>query len=356
MADSMITIKKFLVKKFQAVLASLAATVPFFSFLKKKDNGMDIFPGLIEERLKYEGLTRQILTTQILRQGQINSYLKHVDTLSMLIGVDGETPELIIRGNRIFAAEFLIRRYVQVAINFLNDVSSAVSSGSIHRKDYIKYLQDINHTLTYYFMLREDKNTLKLLYQSALANGNVISIDKLDKDSFDEFKVLAKKNDFVIDMVVVNRTELNDLKKLCAEDLDFEPIKSISSLVTGKFGHVWETILMLNDGEGKVVPEGMVFAFPTHVGELAIRLPLTVMSVDSVLAHVNNALRIFPSVDIPTTTPKHVIGEQVSQVIFDISKVVVGIKPGCIIPDWMKMEKTMTNALEIETTRRKGLA
>lgn len=261
----------------------------------KTSNYLTYMLNCIEDKLNYEGCTRQILSTRILKQGEICFFPKEEIKTSLSISEDGKTIELVQKGTKLFPAEYWIDCAIDKILNkdSMNKIYKTIS-------------------------IQEDLNTFKLLYHAAKDSNNIISIESLDKVCIDKFKNIAKNNGFDIEKLVINRAQLDDIKKSFLIE-DFTPVLTSAELLTGVFGSLENINIFVISDLGVTIPEGMIIglAAPEKLGSITTRIKPTI-------------------IDATSTTKKYIIGEFINQCIFDTSNVIIGIKPNCIIPEWLE--------------------
>jgi len=343
----MITRKQFL-RAAGGLLASLVS-IPFISKLIRKqgiskEEAIGRFYSkmvpMIKDRLEYEGVARQLLAVRKLRQGEIQRYPKDMDVTSMMIREDGKTIEAASKWDKLFPSEFLVSATTTIPLEYLKAI---IDKPKEYPKGFFEWMDRELDKFTFNIMLQEDRNVLKLLYQSTMHSQNILHIDQLDKTAITQFKRMAEDNQFVIDKIVINRAELADIRNN-SKELNYVSVMSSSSLVAGHFGSLDEIkfyvseIIANTDILNTSVPEGMIFILPKpeDLGIMPERVSLIALPMNYQDAVVSQAQRIFKPLEFPQRKEGAMIMEQISQVIFDTSKVIVAIKPNCVVPKWME--------------------
>jgi len=282
---------------------------------------------IIKDRLEYEGLARQVLAVRKLRQGEIQRYPKEIGVTSMMIQEDGKTIETASKWDKLFPPEFLVSATSTLPKELLEAIMAEPREYS---KEFFEFMDTELDKCSFEIMLQEDRNVLRLLYHSALNSGNVLHIDQLDRKNFNQFKRTAEDNSFAVDKIVMNRAELGDLRSN-VKTMEYDPILSRSALLSGNFGSLDGINIYITAGvdmrawEFVSVPEGMIFILPKpeELGIMPERISLTVVP----------AMRMLEGRELGRTA---LLVEQISQVVFDTSKVIVAMKPNCVIPRWLE--------------------
>lgn len=311
----MMTRKQF-VKSVGVLLASLTS-LPLISKLIDKWNVpkeeailrlySEMLP-MIKERLEYEGFARQVLAVRKLKQGELQRYTKKIGVTSMMIQEDGKTIEAAYKWDKLFPTEFAVSATSWLPPEFIKAIMAEPRE---HPKGFFEFVDRELDKLTFNIMFQEDRNALRLLYHSAMQSRSILHIDQLDRKNFNQFKRMAKDNSFVIDKLVMNRTDYLEVFKKNAD-------------VFAKIN----MIVLANAEEVKTravsIPEGMIFILPKpeEFGIMPERVSLTALSAERMMdgKRQKGALMV----------------EQISQVIFDTRKVIVAMKPDCVVPKWME--------------------
>jgi hypothetical protein len=277
--------------------------------------GAEMIP-LILDRLDYEGFIRQVFRTHQLAQGQINSYEKDVNVTALVIQEDGQTIETVVKGNRIFPAEYLVTSRPIITIS------------EIAQRQY-DIVDRTHDKTTFQIMLKEDRNGLRELYQSATLENSLINVTStVSKSVLETLQYEVERHRLLVDKFIMNRAELGDLKKNI-NAIDYDPITSRDLLLTGIFGSIWGVNIFVTAGvdeqglENVSVPEGMIFAVTEgrYLGAMPIRVELTVLPADMFVFNQPAYGWLFL--------------EQISQVVVNPRAVACAVKSSATVPSWI---------------------
>lgn len=277
--------------------------------------GAEMVP-LILDRLDYEGFIRQVFRTHELAQGQINSYEKDINVAALVIQEDGQTIETIVKGNRIFPAEFMVTSNPKISI------------AEIAQRQY-DIVDRTHDKATFQIMLKEDRMGLRELYQASTMENSQINITSgLNKSVLESLQYEVERHRLIVDKFIMNRSELGDLKKNI-NAIDYDPITSRDLLLTGIFGNIWGVNIFVSAGqdsqglENVSVPEGMIFAVTEgrYLGAMPIRVNLTVLPADQFVFGQPMYGWLFL--------------EQIGMAVVNAKSVSVGVKSGATVPSWM---------------------
>lgn len=277
--------------------------------------GAEMIP-LILDRLDYEGFIRQVLRTHQVSQGQIISYEKDLNVTALVIQEDGQTIETIVKGNRVFPPEFLVTAMPKIT----------VSEIATRQYDIVDRAHD---KTTFQIMLKEDRQGLRELYQSAtLENSSVSITSTVSKSVLETLQYEVERHRLLVDKFIMNRAELGDLKKNI-NAIDYDPITSRDLLLTGIFGSIWGVNIFVTAGvdeagiENVSVPAGVIFAVTEgrYLGAMPIRIDLTVLPADQFVFGQPSYGWLFV--------------EQIAQTIVNPRAVAVGVKTSATVPTWM---------------------
>jgi len=271
---------------------------------------------LILERLDYEGFIRQVFKTHDVAQGQIISYEKDVNVTALVIQDDGQTIETVVKGDRIFPHEFWVTAFPKIGML------------EIARRQF-DIVDRTHDKATFQIMLQEDRAGLALLYNASNLENNRISITStINKTVLENLQVEVERHRLIVDKFLMNRRELGDLKKNI-NAIDYDPITSRDTLLTGIFANIWGVNIYISAGVDEAgkqnvsIPEGVVFAVTegTYLGAMPIRISLTMLPADSF---------VFGKFQYG-----YLFGEVIGQTVVNSRAVACGTKVGATIPRWM---------------------
>lgn len=274
---------------------------------------------LILSALDYEGFARNVLLTHSVAQGEIISYEKDVAVTASIIEEDGQSIRTVVRGNRIFPAEFFI-----TALNL-------IPKGEIARKQYD--IVDRAHDKTVYqIMLKEDRNLLRLLYKNAtIENEQINLVGNIDKSAIESLVVELERNRLLCDKILMNRIDWGQLRKNI-NSTDFDPLTSRDTMMTGMFAKIWNHKIMVTAGTTDVdgvmnqesVPAGVMFAVtePRFLGAQPVRIELEVNPADQFILGELNYGWLF--------------SEMLGQVIVNPKAVSMAVRAGTTIPSYLQ--------------------
>ena len=277
--------------------------------------GAEMIP-LILDRLDYEGFIRQVFKTHEVAQGQIISYEKDINVTALIIQEDGQTIECVVKGNRVFPAEFWVTAFPKI------------NMAEIAKRQF-DIVDRTHDKATFQIMLQEDRNGLRELYQaSALENSNVTISSTVNKSVLESLQFEVERHRLICDKFLMNRAELGDFKRNI-NSMDYDPITSRDILLTGIFGNIWGVNIFVSAGVDEAgiqnvsVPEGMVFAVTEgrYLGAMPIRISLTMLPADQF---------VFGKFQYG-----YLFGEMIGQAILNPRSIACGIKTGATVPAWM---------------------
>lgn len=306
----------------ESVRSKLAEQAMLGNMLSSSEGRMKLAAGqvpLILSTLDYEGFARNVLLAHSVAQGEIISYEKDIAVSASMIEEDGKTIRTQVRGNRIFPNEFWI-----TALNTIN-------KGEIARKQYD--IVDRAHDKTVYqIMLKEDRNALRLLYQSASIDNDLINFSgaSIDKSAIETLVLQVEQNRLLVDKILMNRSDWGSLRKNI-NSTDFDPLTSRDTMLTGMFGKIWNHKIMVTAGISDVdgipnqqsVPAGMMFAVtePRYLGAMPVRIELEVQPADQ---FVNGSLEY-----------GWLFNELIGQVIVNPKAVACLVRNGTTVPTYL---------------------
>jgi len=277
--------------------------------------GAEMIP-LILDRLDYEGFIRQVFKTHEVSQGQIISYEKDVNVTALIIQEDGQTVETVVKGNRVFPAEFWVTAFPKI------------NMAEIARRQF-DIVDRTHDKATFQIMLQEDRAGLALLYGASSLENNQISISStINKTVLETLQVEVERHRLLVDKFIMNRAELGDLKKNI-NAIDYDPITSRDILLTGIFASIWGVNIFISAGvdeqglQNVSVPEGVVFAVTEgrYLGAMPVRISLTMLPADAF---------VFGKFQYG-----YLFGEMIGQAVLNSRAVACGVKTGATIPSWM---------------------
>lgn len=277
--------------------------------------GAEMIP-LILERLDYEGFIRQVFKTHEVAQGQIISYEKDINVTALVIQEDGQTIETVVKGNRVFPAEFWVTAFPKI------------NMAEIARRqfDIVDRTQD---KATFQIMLKEDRNGLRELYQASTIENSQISVTStVNKTVLETLQYEVERHRLMVDKFVMNRQELGDIKKNM-NIIDYDPVTSKEVLMTGIFANIWGVNIFVSAGvdeqglENYSVPEGHIFACTDgrYLGAMPIRIGLTMLPADQF---------IFGKFQYG-----YLFGEMIGQAVLNARSVAVAKKSTSSTPAWL---------------------
>ena len=277
--------------------------------------GAEMIP-LILDRLDYEGFIRQVFKPHEVAQGQIISYEKDINVTALIIQEDGQTIETVVKGNRVFPAEFWVTAFPKI------------NMAEIARRQY-DVVDRTHDKATFQIMLQEDRAGLALLYNASTLENSQISITStINKTVLENIQVEVERHRLIVDQFIMNRAELGDLKKNI-NAFDYDPITSRDILLTGIFASIWGVNIFISAGvdeqglQNVSVPEGVVFAVTDgrYMGAMPIRISLTMLPADQFVYGKFQYGYLF--------------GEMIGQAVLNSRSVACGVKTGATIPNWM---------------------
>ncbi len=275
--------------------------------------GQQMVP-LILDRLDYEGFIRQVFLTHAVAQGEIISYEKDINVTALIISDDGKTIESRIKGNRLFPPEFNI------------SANPLVSVAEVATRQY-DVVDRAHDKAAFEIMKQEDRNGLRLLYQSAQIENDLVNITStVDKGPIESIVQQVERHRLVVDKIILNRAELGDFRTNI-NSTNYDPLTSREVLMTGIYGQIFGYNIFVSAGQGDseiVVPAGMVFAVagPRFLGAMGIRIELTA----------------FPGDQFTVQDPSYgwLFLERISQLIVNSRSVAVGTKSTVSVPSFMQ--------------------
>lgn len=274
--------------------------------------GQQMVP-LILDRLDYEGFIRKVFLVHSVAQGEIISYEKDISVTALIISDDGKTVESKIKGNRLFPPEF----------NITANPLISVAEVATRQYDVVDRSHD---KAAFEIMKQEDRNGLKLLYQSSTIENDLVNITgTLDKAPLEAMANEVERHRLIVDKFIINRAELGDLR-VNINSTAYDPLSSREVLLTGIFGQIWGYNIFVSSGKGDaeiVVPPGMVFAVaePRFIGAMGVRIELTA----------------FPGDQFVVQDPSYgwMFLERIAQLVVNARAVCRGQKSTTVVPSFM---------------------
>jgi hypothetical protein len=279
--------------------------------------GAEMIP-LILDRLDYEGFIRQVFKTHEVAQGQIISYEKDINVTALIIQEDGQTIEAVVKGNRVFPAEFWVTAFPKI------------NMAEIAKRQF-DIVDRTHDKATFQIMLQEDRNGLRELYQASnLENSRITISSTINKSVLESMQFEVERHRLICDKFLMNRAELGDFKRNI-NSMDYDPITSRDILLTGIFGNIWGVNIFVSAGVDEAgiqnvsVPEGVVFAVTEgrYLGAMPIRISLTMLPADQF---------VFGKFQYG-----YLFGEMIGQAVLNPRAVACGIKTGASVPTWMSL-------------------
>jgi hypothetical protein len=283
--------------------------------MERQRFGAEMIP-LILDRLDYEGFIRQVFKPHEVSQGMIISYEKDINVTALVIQEDGQTIETVVKGNRVFPAEFWVTAFPKI------------NMAEIAKRQY-DVVDRAHDKATFQIMLQEDRAGLALLYQASTLENSQISITStINKTVLENIQVEVERHRLIVDKFIMNRAELGDLKKNI-NAFDYDPITSRDILLTGVFASIWGVNIFISAGvdeqgiQNVSVPEGVVFAVTDgrYLGAMPIRISLTMLPADQFVYGKFQYGYLF--------------GEMIGQAVLNSRAIACGVKSGATIPSWM---------------------
>ncbi len=220
----------------------------------------------IRFELDYYSIGRKLIVVDPLPQGVLPVYDKDIKIPSVVVGKRGQSPDVVVEGERLTVPTFEIVIYPQARF----------SETKVRRYNLIDRIQSrARMDLT----AIEDKNILSAIDRASTLSGlNPVTTiaSKLTKDAILTATGEVGKWDLRPFKMVMNYSEYVDLLRFGRDDLDI--ISQVEIKETGLLAKYMGLDILVS----KMVPRGSVYvvAEPEYVGILPIRQDLNVIPAD----------------------------------------------------------------------------
>lgn len=219
----------------------------------------------IKELIDYEGWARKCLRVRPLAQGEIFRLTKDVayQTVSWIIGQDGQTPESRVFGRYVTGNEFKVTAFVDIDIA---EIYQMQFDGLDRAQDLAR--QDIER--------KEDQTFIAALDKAATTFNALTYFSSLGISAFEDVRYQVERNRLVVDKFLINRAELSDIVKTMSGQVDI--ITQRELILSGYIGNVLNCQIVTSAGTQtfEVVPAGKIYAIPQpeYLGDMGIRIDL----------------------------------------------------------------------------------
>jgi hypothetical protein len=219
----------------------------------------------IKELIDYEGWSRKCLRVRPLAQGEIFRLTKDVayQTVSWVIGQDGQTPESRVFGRYVTGPEFKVTAFVDIDIA---EIYQMQFDGLDRAQDLAR--QDIER--------KEDQNFIAAIDKASTTFNALTYFSSLGLSAFEDVRYQVERNRLVVDKFLINRAELSDIVKTMSGQVDL--ITQRELILAGYIGNVLNCQIVTSAGTQnfEVVPAGKIYAIPApeYLGDMGIRIDL----------------------------------------------------------------------------------
>lgn len=219
----------------------------------------------IKELVDYESWTRKCLRVRPLAQGELFRITKDVayQTISWVVGQDGQTPESRVYGKYTIPPEFKITAFPSIDIA---DIYQMQYDGLDRAQDLAR--QDIER--------KEDQALVSALDNASTTFNDVTNFSSLGITTFEDIRYQVEQHRLVVDKFLINRQELSDIVTTMSAAVD--PVTERELILAGYIGNVLNAQIITSAGTGvfEVVPAGTVYAVPApeYLGDMGIRVDL----------------------------------------------------------------------------------
>jgi hypothetical protein len=219
----------------------------------------------IKELIDYEGWARKCLRVRPLAQGEIFRLTKDVayQTVSWVIGQDGQTPESSITGKYVVGNEFKVDAFVDIDIS---EIYQMQFDGLDRAQDLAR--QDIER--------KEDQAFINAVDKASTTFNALTYFSSLGISAFEDVRYQVERNRLVVDKFLINRAELSDIVKTMSGQVDI--ITQRELILAGYIGNVLNCQIVTSAGTStfEVVPAGKIYAIPApeYLGDMGIRIDL----------------------------------------------------------------------------------
>lgn len=219
----------------------------------------------IKELIDYEGWARKCLRVRPLAQGEIFRLTKDVayQTVSWVIGQDGQTPESRVFGRYVTGPEFKVTAFVDIDIA---EIYQMQFDGLDRAQDLAR--QDIER--------KEDQNFITAIDKASTTFNSLTYFSSLGISAFEDVRFQVERNRLVVDKFLINRAELSDIVKTMSGQVDMATQREL--ILSGYIGNVLNCQIVTSAGTQtfEVVPAGKIYAIPApeYLGDMGIRIDL----------------------------------------------------------------------------------
>jgi hypothetical protein len=219
----------------------------------------------IKEIVDYESWARKLLRVRPLAQGELFRITKDVayQTISWVVGQDGQTPESRVYGKYTIPPEFKITAFPSIDIA---DIYQMQYDGLDRAQDLAR--QDIER--------KEDQALVSALDNAATTFNDVTNFSSLGITAFEDMRYQVEQHRLVVDKFLINRQELSDIVTTMSGLVD--PVTERELILAGYIGNILNAQIITSAGTGvfEVVPAGTVYAVPApeYLGDMGIRVDL----------------------------------------------------------------------------------
>jgi len=219
----------------------------------------------IKEIVDYESWARKLLRVRPLAQGELFRITKDVayQTISWVVGQDGQTPESRVYGKYTIPPEFKITAFPSIDIA---DIYQMQYDGLDRAQDLAR--QDIER--------KEDQALVSALDNASTTFNDVTNFSSLGITAFEDIRYQVEQHRLVVDKFLINRQELSDIVTTMSGLVD--PVTERELILAGYIGNILNAQIITSAGTGvfEVVPAGTVYAVPApeYLGDMGIRVDL----------------------------------------------------------------------------------
>jgi len=227
----------------------------------------------LRERLDYEGVFRRAAVVDPLPQGALPYYDKDVDVPAVVIGEEGQTPETIVKGKRIFIPLFELGSNPKIPFTQVKERRyNLIDRAQDKAKQEIQAAED-----TLGFSALDVALTAVNPATGVLYNAPIAVAGSLDRDSLSDAYAEVEKHDLRVARLFMNARDYSDIRKFGRDQID--PVTQKSLLNTGLMAMLWGAEIIVS----RVVEVGTVYIC-TDEKFLAImpqRIDITVLPADN---------------------------------------------------------------------------
>ena len=227
----------------------------------------------LRERLDYEGVFRRAAVVDPLPQGALPYYDKDVDVPAVVIGEEGQTPEVIVKGKRIFIPLFELGSNPKIPFTQVKERRyNLIDRAQDKAKQEIQAAED-----TLGFSALDVALTAVNPATGVLFNAPIAVAGSLDRDSLSDAYAEVEKHDLRVARLFMNARDYSDIRKFGRDQID--PVTQKSLLNTGLMAMLWGAEIIVS----RVVEVGSVYIC-TDEKFLAImpqRIDITVLPADN---------------------------------------------------------------------------